>query len=156
MEKLSSLDVSRYIRFLAMNRYHVALNRTQVNILLYVCFAYYHVLNNSTESPLSDAEAPKAWLYGPTFPRAYNLFDDYNFSIKTRVKSRIEQDPMWSRIVPFVVDKFRRYSSFDLVRWVQRVGTPWHVTVFGTEGTSSELKWDAPIDNGLTLDYFKP
>lgn len=155
MEKLSSLDVARYIRHYTMERYRVALNKTQVNKLLYICFAYYLVMSESTNSPFSDEECPRAWPFGPVFPRVYKWFDENDFSVENWVVEDVQEDRLWSIIIPFVVEKYHGYSASELTHWTHRAGSPWHETVYGKDGMKA-AKWNLPIDNRLIYNYFKP
>ena len=72
--ELTSIDYANYLRYLAMERFFTILNKTQVNKMLFICYGLYLSMTNKK---LFSDDTPKAWPFGPVFPRVYKRFDNY-------------------------------------------------------------------------------
>lgn len=73
--KLTSLDYADLLNWIAYNKYGALLNKTQINKLLFICYGMY--LAATGGKVLFEDDTPKAWPYGPVFPRVYkNSFQE--------------------------------------------------------------------------------
>lgn len=101
-----------------------SLNSTQAQSILYCC--YGAVLAKFNERLVD--EHPRAWMYGPVFPRTTN-------DIK---KQRLTEDmvkqfesvcprPMLN-LVDLTIATFWRYSAYEMSSWTRMKDGPWHKT----------------------------
>lgn len=84
---LTSIELATILRFYAMKSFSINLNKTQVNKLLYIWYGVYYA---KTRKKLCNDESPKAWPYGPVFPRVYKRFDRTPFP-NTLPKELVEE-----------------------------------------------------------------
>ena len=119
MEFCSS-SVMAYILYKGDQAQH-PINKTQAQKLLYCC--YGTVLAEFDER--LTVEHPKAWPYGPVFPRTLN---DIN---KKRLNVGMAKDfiqacrPEVLKLIDQTIEKFWGYSASALSAWSHRQGSPW-------------------------------
>lgn len=63
---LTSIDYARLIQYTAQRKHMVLLNKTQINKILFYVYGAY--LADTGKALFSD-DTPKAWTYGPVFPK---------------------------------------------------------------------------------------
>ena len=74
MENLISLDYVKLLAWLAYYKCNVILNKTQMQKILFMCYGQALVIKNDT--PLFVDDTPKAWPFGPVFPRSYKRYEE--------------------------------------------------------------------------------
>lgn len=148
---ITSVDVASFIKYWSMAKYYHTLNKTQVNKLLFIAYGFYLVLHNG-ERPFSD-DTPKAWPFGPVFPRVYRLYSYNDNSIQKSVLEMIREDRSLFNILTTVVARFHTWSASRLTEWSHRPGSPWHKTVYGENGTDKG-KWGEEISDELIISFF--
>lgn len=151
---LTSLDYMKLLSWLAYYKHGTILNKTQMQKILFMCYGSYYAQKNA---PLFTDDTPKAWPYGPVFPRVnvrynpsnppLNLTDDDK---KAFVKN---QDAL--KLVTSIVAKYCRVSAHELSEWSHEIGSPWFNTVYGKGGNNSEITWNKEIPNEFISEYFK-
>ena len=100
---------------------NVFVNVTKLQKLLYCC---YGVILAKFDARLTQ-EHPKAWQYGPVFPRTFNAWrrgeiqkaDDRGFSL--------ECPPEWLKWIDAAIRHYGKYSATQLSRWSHAQGSPW-------------------------------
>lgn len=115
-----SSEVMAYILYKAQKDEH-PLNKTQAQKVLYCC--YGAVLAKYNER-LTD-EHPKAWPYGPVFPRTINDIDKQRLTVG--MARAIEEQ--WSLELKELIDQtirtFSVYTATQLSNWSHVTGSPW-------------------------------
>ena len=114
---------ANFLRALA-NEKGVILNATQVQKLLYMAYGLF-----LAEGRKIIEEQPKAWPFGPVFPRAqkkvaYNkqaTLDDPELNV-------ISEDQAIKLMFNDLIDKFGTVTATKLSNWSHEVGGPWHKT----------------------------
>lgn len=149
--ELQSLDYTRLISWIAYNKHNTILNKTQMQKLLFMCYGVYLTKHNK---PLFSDDAPKAWPFGPVFPRSYRRYMEIPPSdLTTEDKSNFLKDKDMLIEITRIVDSYYSYSANALSEWSHQKGSPWSTTVFSNGDNS--VVWNKVIDNDVIRDYFK-
>ncbi|MCQ2359971.1 MAG: DUF4065 domain-containing protein [Paludibacteraceae bacterium] len=148
--EFTSIDYANYIRYLAADKYYTSLNNTQVNKMLFICYGLYLVI---ADGKLFNDDTPKAWPFGPVFPRVYKRFDEYSGASQTII-DYINANEQIKELTSFVVDKFYSWSAYQLSEWSHQPDGPWYQTVYG-DGTQ-QPKWNREIPDEVIKQYFTP
>lgn len=149
--ELTSIDYANYIRHLAASQYYTNLNKTQVNKMLFICYGLYLAMTNG--SKLFDDDTPKAWPFGPVFPRVYKRFDTFSGSLSQTIIDAIQENKQAKEIIDFVVKKFHTWTAYQLSEWSHQLSGPWYQTVYAN---GSEPQWSREIQDNLIQQYFTP
>lgn len=143
----NSLDVAALIARLCQ-KLHFHYNNTKIQKLLYCCYGCVLAIYGKR---LCD-EYPRAWQYGPVFPRVFNYIkkrrgalSQYapNFEIPEEVKTLLEK----------VVAVFGKYDAVPLSNWTHKPGSPWDIVVNQIDGEGGGLNNFIPDD--LIATYFR-
>lgn len=121
------------------------LNVTQVQKLLFIVYGFYlaklgyRIVN----------ESPKAWPYGPVFPKTRkDEIHSKTYSIKD-LEDEIEQEDII--IIQNIVKVFYKNSAKTLSNWSHNSDSPWSLTV---NDLGEDHKWNVPINDDYIVDYF--
>lgn len=145
---LTSIECSDLINWIAFNKYGIALNKTQMQKLLYLSYGIYL---STTNSKLFLDDTPKAWPFGPVFPRVNKYFSPGSIpSIPDLPVKKVEADRTAFSIINDVVKRYHNKSATKLSEWSHEENGPWYKTVYG-EG---EAKWNKEISDDLIKIYF--
>lgn len=124
----------------------IILNITKVQKMLYILYSYFMAKHNFQIF----SETPKAWPYGPVFPRTRKKVD---FSV---VYKRDDEDLKEISQEKEIVDKFNSvidiYSKFtagQLSDWSHMKDSPWDKTT-----KIPGFKWGDFIPDDYIKDYF--
>lgn len=118
--EFSSSSVMAYILYKGKKAGH-PINKTQAQKLLYCC---YGIVLAAFDERLTD-EHPKAWPYGPVFPRALNDINKHRLNTDM-AESFIASCPAdWLKLMDKTIEKFWDYSATALSTWSHRKGSPW-------------------------------
>lgn len=149
MENLTSLDYVKLIAWLAFFKHSVILNKTQMQKLLFMCYGQALAMNGS--SMFAD-DTPKAWPFGPVFPRSYKRYEEHIPCDLSQVeKNRFATDGNLLRMIARTVAQYCHHSATSLSDWSHDSKGPWYQTVFDSEkGTA----WNRKIDDELIRSYF--
>lgn len=154
MSTLNSIDYSDLISWTAYHKYGVLLNKTQMQKLLFMCYGWYIA---ATGKPLFTDDTPKAWPFGPVFPRVNKRFipgvPPKGFSEEK--KREFLNDHTSMGIVIKIVEKYHNVSAHDLSEWSHQEGGPWHQTIYGKDEKNTSIKWNQIISDEIIKDYFK-
>lgn len=141
----NSVLLAEYLISLA-NSQGVLLNMTKVQKLLYIM---YGSLLSKKGRLISD-ESPKAWPFGPVFPKVHKRVDlkkvkplnHCDFDI-------IKDDEEITDVIYSVIEKFSKFSATQLSDWSHIEDSPWDLTT-----KEKGFKWNSPISTDLIVDYF--
>lgn len=145
MRTYDSTVVAKYLLALAYQK-GLVLNVTKVQKLLFIAYGYFlarynHELMN---------EKPKAWPFGPVFPRTRSELD-FSKIIEVSDDSlrEIAADPTVTEVLGKIIDNYANFSATQLSEWSHMPGSPWDKT---TRETS--FSWNQSIPNEYIKEYF--
>ncbi|ALR29778.1 hypothetical protein ATE47_04235 [Chryseobacterium sp. IHB B 17019] len=124
----------------------IVLNTTKVQKMLYIIYSYFlakHGYEIFTETP-------KAWPYGPVFPRTRKNVD-YSKVYKTsdtELENIIKEKDIVEKFNS-VIDKYARFSASHLSNWSHMEAGPWDKTT-----KQPQFKWGDYIPSEYIKDYF--
>ena len=148
----TSLDYVRLISWLAYFKHGVILNKTQMQKLLFICYGLYLASHDDDTSLFSD-DSPKAWPFGPVFPRSYKRYvETIPADLSEGDKRMFLRDRDMLREITGVVDQYCFHSANTLSEWSHQKGSPWAQTVFSNDG---KIEWNRPIDRNIIRTYFR-
>lgn len=150
MEELKSIDYAKLVQFVALKNHGVLLNRTQINKILFYVYGRYLAENGN---PLFKDDSPKAWPYGPVFPKVNKKIDpsDTILEFSEKKVSLYRNNEKAMEIVLDAVEKMCKISAYKLTQWSHQSGSPWYETLFGENKTA---KWNTPISDEIIKNYF--
>jgi len=124
----------------------VVLNTTKVQKMLYIIYGYFLAKSNIQLF----SETPKAWPYGPVFPRTRKKVD-YSVVYKTTDQDLkdICQDEEIINKFNSVIDKYGKYTASNLSNWSHMQNGPWDLTT-----KLPDFKWGDQIPNDYITKYF--
>lgn len=124
----------------------IVLNTTKVQKMLYIIYGYFLAKHNCQIF----TETPKAWPYGPVFPRTRNKVD---FSrVYRRTDDELQEILNKKEIVEkfiSVIDKYSKFSASHLSNWSHMELGPWDKTT-----KLPDFKWGNFIPNEYISEYF--
>ena len=138
-----SILIAKYILSVAHNK-GVPLNMTQLQKILFICYGYFL----SQKDFILLNEAPKAWPYGPVFPKTQKKIklNDY---LDLSESCFMEIEDQTKNIIDIVVDLYKNISATALSNWTHLVDSPWEKTT-----RLDGFKWNHPIPDQFTKEYF--
>lgn len=146
---LNSVSYAKLIAWLAFNKHHVTLGRTQIQKILFVCYGVYYA---NKDRLLFEDDAPQAWPFGPVFPISYKKYDSYISSDLTdEEKKEFLQDKNTLLMITKLTASLCFHSARDLTAWSHQIGSPWSKVVV----QGGKVKWSAPLDKNDIKEYFK-
>jgi len=100
------------------------LNMTMVQKLLYICYGLWLAI----ECAQLFEERPKAWKYGPVFPKVHKKQMKFNDSLK-KLERKISHESFekYDELIDVVLNSFGAWSASQLVSWTIREGSAWHM-----------------------------
>lgn len=124
----------------------IVLNVTKVQKMLYILYSYFLAKHNRHIFE----EAPKAWPYGPVFPRTRKKVDFTKVYKRTdeEIKEILSEDVMVEKFNS-VIDKYSKFSASHLSNWSHMEHGPWDKTV-----KTSGFNWGEQIKDQYIKDYF--
>lgn len=153
MTTLTSIDYSELICYIGYAKYRKLFNKTQINKLLYICYGFYLA---KTGQVLFKDDTPKAWPFGPVFPRVNKRFisDRIPVSFSLEKQCEFKKDQLAIQIVEQVVDRYHNTTAKTLSDWSHEEGGPWSLTVYG-ENLNQSPQWGKQIKDQDISEYFK-
>ena len=146
----TSLDYVRLISWLAYFKHGVILNKTQMQKLLFICYGLYLATH---EAPLFSDDTPKAWPFGPVFPRSYKRYvESIPSDLSENDKRMFLRDRKTLRSITDIVDRYCLYPANTLSEWSHQKGSPWAQTIFSEDG---KIVWNQPIEQNIIRNYFR-
>ena len=141
-----SVIAAKYLLALAFQK-GIVLNVTKVQKMLYIAYGYFL----ANHDYVITAEEPKAWPYGPVFPRTRNKVK-FDMVYKTSDPELVEivSDELVTQTFNNIIDKYAHYSAAQLSEWSHMDGGPWALTT-----KENGFNWNEPIPNNYIKTYFK-
>lgn len=138
--------VAEYLLALGYSK-KVVLNVTKVQKLLYMAYGYFLSKHNR----ILLTEPPKAWPYGPVFPRTRKHVDYSTIlNVEDPKFSEIKEDKEVTEFLNILIDKYSKYTASQLSEWSHSEDGPWDLT-----RKQEGFKWNTPIPNEYIEKYFK-
>lgn len=145
MQTHDSVIVAKYLLSLAYEK-RIALNVTKVQKLLFILYGFS--LAKFGVAPID--EHPKAWPFGPVFPRTRKKADYGNILLPTDpCFTTVKNDKDLVELADYVVSNFSQYTASQLSEWSHMEDSPWHTTT-----KIPGFDWNAIIDDELIKSYF--
>ncbi|MBF9253073.1 DUF4065 domain-containing protein [Pontibacter sp. 172403-2] len=145
MKVYDSVLLAKYMMALAYEK-RIVLNVTKVQKLLYIVYGYYLSKYNH---PIT-VEMPKAWPYGPVFPRTRKEVDYTNIlPLSSEEFKEIREDQELTEVLNRVIEKYAPFSASRLSDWSHIEGGPWDKTT-----KQKGFDWSHPIPNEYIAEYF--
>lgn len=141
--KYDSIDFAAHIARLCA-KFGYNYNNTKIQKLLYCCYGC--VLAKYEERIVN--EYPRAWKYGPVFPRVFNFIHKKRNLLERQKITDIPAEK--SAFIEDVIKMFGQYNAVPLSNWTHQEGSPWD-TVVNKMGEG--LLGFIPDD--IIKDYFK-
>lgn len=147
--ELNSFEYVKLIAWIAAFKHRVILNKTQMQKLLFMCYGQALAM---TGEPLFEDDTPKAWPFGPVFPRSYKRYEEVMpLDLSLEEKRAFASSPDILRMIAKTVTDYCRVSATRLSDWSHSEGSPWWNTVFDKEKGSA---WNRPIPVDMIRNYF--
>lgn len=119
--------------------------------ILFMCYGLYL---SKHDTPLFSDDTPKAWPFGPVFPRSYKRYvETVPQDLSEYDKKCFLKDSNTLLMITEVVDSYYNYSACTLSDWSHQKDSPWAKTVFG--GDNNSVSWNRVIDQQTIKEYFK-
>ena len=144
--KYNSLHAAAYIADFCRKN-NIIYNNTKIQKLLYCC---YGCALAEFSRRICD-EYPRAWQYGPVFPRVFKYISKGG-DILLIDHSEIAGEP--AKLIEDVVETFGVYSAKSLSEWTHSVNSPWDVVVNQTPADEGGGLGNF-IPDDLIADYFR-
>jgi len=120
-------------------------NVTKTQKLLYILYGYFLSKNRM----LLD-EKPKAWPYGPVFPKTTKKkIYQSNKSLESKEFEIIKKDTEVNKFFEIILEKFGDIPSSKLINWTHLEGGPWDLT-----RKQHNFKWNDIIPDEYIKEYF--
>jgi uncharacterized phage-associated protein len=120
--KYFSLKVASHIAHVCEDK-NITYNNTKIQKLLYCCYGCSLVIYNKR---LCD-EYPRAWQFGPVFPRVFSYIKRGNNILDVCQKLEAPADVL--ELINDVINIFGIYTATALSAWTHKEGSPWDVVV---------------------------
>lgn len=148
--ELNSLAYVRLIAWIAAFKHRVILNKTQMQKLLFMCYGQALAMEGT---PLFADDTPKAWPFGPVFPRSYKRYEEVMPSdLSSDEKNRFAQNIPILQMIARTVAEYCHVSATRLSDWSHSKGSPWWNTVFDPKDGSA---WNREISLEMIRSYFQ-
>lgn len=148
MKDLTSLDYIRLLAWIAYYKCNVMLNKTQMQKILFMCYGQALSMLNE---PLFKDDTPKAWPFGPVFPRSYKIYEEsIPNELTVEEKRKFAENKDILKMIASTVSLYCNKTASQLSDWSHAKDGPWHATVFTKEGT----KWNQEISIEKIKSFF--
>lgn len=137
----NSIDMAAHIaRICIINNFNY--NNTKIQKLLYCCYGCFLAKYNER---LVD-EYPRAWQYGPVFPRVFNYIHKKKDLMERTPITDLPEDK--ENFLRNIINVFGKYDAVPLSEWSHKKGSPWEQVV-------SEFGLQQFIPDDIIKNYFK-
>ena len=155
--ELTSLDFARLIQFAAQKFYKMLLNKTQINKILFYVYGVY--LAETDGKCLFKDDTPKAWPFGPVFPKVYKRIDTDEIvnGFPSEIVDAFQSDQKALSVIENAVKSMHDMSAYDLTKWSHKEGSPWYKTIYNVNEDGdviSQNPWNSRIEDNVIKDYF--
>lgn len=152
MEQLTSINYGRLIQYASQKLHLQMLNKTQVNKILFYVYGRYLAI---TGEKLFTDDSPKAWPYGPVFPRVNKRTDPSEvIKLSQDEVAMFKANEKAVEIVVEAVNHMYKMSAVYLTEWSHKEGSPWHRTLYEGMEPGSQRAWNTEIPDAYIKEYF--
>lgn len=152
MEQLTSINYGRLIQYTSQKLHLQMLNKTQVNKILFYVYGRYLAV---TGKKLFTDDTPKAWPYGPVFPRVNKRTNPSEVIKLTKEEVYLfKADELAIEIVVAAVGKMHKMSAVYLTEWSHQEGSPWRRTLYDGMEPGKQRAWNTEIPDDYIKEYF--
>lgn len=124
----------------------IVLNVTKVQKMLYIIYGYFLAKENYQIF----TETPKAWPYGPVFPRTRKRIDFGKlYKVTDEELQSIYKDKEIVDVFNIIIDNYAKYSATQLSEWSHMEGGAWDRTT-----KLPNFDWNKEIPNEFISEYF--
>ena len=117
-----SIDFAIYLYRKASFLKYPVLNMTNIQKWLYICYGVHLVLYRKRLLN----ESPKAWDYGPVFPRVYKAQKKHDNKLNLlQISCSVESLQKHDEVIDATLDVFGRWSTGGLIEWTHEPGKAW-------------------------------
>lgn len=141
---LDSVEVARALRWEAKSN-GGQINMTQIMKLMYILYGFMLVSKRCRITK----EQPKAWPYGPAFPRVQKHVHLSDPITDREYKVLEKTQPELIQTMKTVYDNFGKYSAYQLSSWSHENGSPWSKAMIRSGGA-----WNEPLSDEDIYNYF--
>lgn len=128
------------------------LNKTQINKILFYVYGVYLAEKNV---PLFNDDKPKAWPYGPVFPRVNKkIVTDSLVSIQHELAVKFSQNKDALDLVVQAVNAMYDKTAVSLTAWSHQEGSPWYRTLYEDQEPGHQAPWNTEIKAEYIKEYF--
>lgn len=146
--ELISLQYAHLLAWIAYYKHHVILNKTQMQKMLFMCYGQALTMGVT----LFSDDKPRAWPFGPVFPRTYKRYDEQiPNGLSVKEKEQFASSPDILRMISRTVAQYCHVSATRLSDWSHQIDSPWQQTVFSGE----RPEWNREIQQSVIINYFK-
>ena len=121
MEFRSSNVMAYILYFCKTQEPPIFVNSTKAQKLLYCCYGAVLAASNQR---LTD-EHPKAWMYGPVFPRTFNDINKNRLTVGIARQFEQECPADTLSLINKTIRTFGKYTATQLSIWSLMAGYPW-------------------------------
>jgi len=126
------------------------INQTKLQKLLYIVYGAY--LTQYGENLVN--EQPKAWPYGPVFPRVQQKFAKVSDLAYADIASAEYENIRGNRDLQSLIDSvlrtFGEWTAQALSEWSHKQGSPWAMAL-----ATNNMRYNAVISPESIKEYFK-
>lgn len=145
LKQYDSVIAAKYLMALA-NKDGIVLNVTKVQKMLFIAYGYFLSKHNHVLLK----ESPKAWPYGPVFPRTRNKVNYGSIiSLNDKELSEILNDEKVTEVFEAIIKKYSPYTASQLSDWSHMKGSPWDKTI-----NQPGFDWNQQIPDNFITNYF--
>lgn len=144
-KKYDSILAANYLLATAYDK-GIVLNVTKVQKMLFMAYGVIYAKHNR----IFIDESPKAWPFGPVFPKTRSKVDYGTLLSKTNpIFDEISKDDIVNATFDTIIDKYSKYSASQLSNWSHMPDSPWDKTK-----NEKGFEWNKPIDDQYIKEYF--
>lgn len=155
---MKSIELAKDVVYLCEKHQH-EYNNTKVQKLIFLILGFALMNNIKPTEKVKDYdgeeidsvidELPKAWPYGPVFPKVHKKYSEIRSTNFKDYELSVSNDKVLKEIVEKTVKLWGQVSASKLSGWSHEKGSPWDVVV--QQGNAS---WNTPIPLGIITYYF--
>lgn len=151
--ELTSIDYARLLSWLAYYKHNTILNKTQMQKLLFMCYGIFYAYKNIH---LFTDDTPKAWPYGPVFPRVNVRYNPNSIpsDLTDKEKNSFLENKEALFLANNIINNYVNVSAHSLSEWSHEKGSPWFKTIYGEDGGNTDINWNQPIPERYIKEYF--
>ncbi len=116
-------------------------------------FMFYSIFYAYKNTYLFTDDTPKAWPYGPVFPRVNVRYNPNAIpsDLTKQEKNSFLENKEALFLANNVINNYVNVSAHSLSEWSHEKGSPWFKTIYGE---NTDINWNQPILERYIKEYF--